>query len=100
MEAIARLRRAAIAEGLTGTIGASHITSFVDVVQDEGRLNEGRLPLQMLWRHPIDLIKTLPLAVKMLIRGKIPLPYHPPLRSIKEIRRLFGHWVKRSTWAS
>lgn len=100
MEAIVRLRRAAIAEGLTGAIGARHITSFLDVVAQEGRLNEGRLPLQMLWRHPVVLLRTLPLAVKMFMRGKAPLPYHRPLGSIRQIRRLIGHWVKRSTWAS
>ena len=100
MEAIVRLRRAAIADGLTGTIGARHITSFVHVVHDEGRLNEGRLPLQMLWRHPAELVKNLPLALRMLMRGKVPLPWHPPLRSIKAIRRLFHHWRRRSTWAS
>jgi succinate dehydrogenase / fumarate reductase iron-sulfur subunit len=100
MEAIVRLRRAAIAEGLTSAIGASHITSFVDVVRHEGRLNEGRLPLQMLWRHPIDLARQLPLAVKMFVRGKVPFIWHPPLSSIGSIRRLFNHWTKRSTWAS
>ena len=100
MEQIVRLRRAAIAEGLTDTIGASHITSFVDVVRDEGRLNEGRLPLQMLWRHPIELMTTLPLAVKMFVRGKVPFLWHPPIQTIKEVRRLFSHWLKRSTWAS
>ncbi|MEW6325654.1 MAG: succinate dehydrogenase/fumarate reductase iron-sulfur subunit [Nitrospirota bacterium] len=100
MEAIVRLRRAAIEEGLTDTIAASHITSFVDVVKDEGRLNEGRLPAQMLWRHPIELAKTLPLAARMFVRGKVPFPWHPPLPSIRQIRRLFAHWIKRSTWAS
>ncbi len=93
MEAIVRLRRAAIAQGLTDTIGARHITSFADVVGYEGRLNEGRLPVQMLWRHPVELLTTLPLAVKMLIRGKVPLPWHPPLRSIRQIRRLFRRWL-------
>jgi hypothetical protein len=72
----------------------------VDVVRHEGRLNEGRLPLQMLWRHPIELARQLPLAVKMFVRGKVPFIWHPPLSSIGSIRRLFNHWTKRSTWAS
>ena len=92
MEAIIRLRRAAITDGHIDSIAASHITSFVDVVRYQGRLNEGRLPLQMMWRHPMALLQTLPLAIKMFVRGKIPAPWHPPLRSIQQIRRLFRRW--------
>jgi len=100
MEAIVRIRRAAITDGMTDTIGAGHITSFVDVVRHEGRLNEGRLPLQMLWRHPAALLAQLPLAVKMLVRGKAPLPWHPPLPSIRAIRGLFGRWRRASSWTN
>jgi succinate dehydrogenase / fumarate reductase iron-sulfur subunit len=100
MEAIIRLRRAAITDGLSGTIGASHIMSFVDVVRREGRLNEGRLPFQMLWRHPAALLAQLPLAVKMFVRGKVPLPWHPPLPSIRSIRGLFGRWGRPSSWTN
>jgi succinate dehydrogenase / fumarate reductase iron-sulfur subunit len=100
MEAIVRLRRAAIAGGMTESIGARHVMSFVDVVHDEGRLNEGRLPLQMLWRHPASLLAQLPLAVKMFVRGKVPLPWHPPVQSIRSIRRLFGRWGRPSSWTN
>ena len=100
MEQIVRLRRAAIQAGMTDSIAARHITSFVDVVHDEGRLNEGRLPLQMLWRSPVALAQTLPLAAKMFVRGKVPFFWHRPLASISRIRRLFKHWIKTSTWAS
>jgi succinate dehydrogenase / fumarate reductase iron-sulfur subunit len=100
MEAIVRLRRAAIAGGMTDSIGARHVTSFVDVVRDEGRLNEGRLPLQMLWHHPASLLAQLPLAVKMFVRGKTPLPWHTPLQSIRSIRRMFGRWGRPSSWTN
>jgi len=100
MEAIVRLRRAAITDGLTDTIGARHVTGFADIVRHEGRLNEGRLPLQMLWRHPAALLAQLPLAVRMFIRGKVPLPWHAPLASIRSIRRLFGQWGRPSSWTN
>ncbi|MBI3621858.1 MAG: succinate dehydrogenase/fumarate reductase iron-sulfur subunit [Nitrospirae bacterium] len=100
MEAIVRLRRAAITDGLTDTIGARHITSFTEIVRQEGRLNEGRLPAQMLWRHPAALLAQLPLAIKMFVRGKVPLPWHPPLDSIRAIRRLFGRWGTPSSWTN
>jgi len=100
MEAIVRLRRAAITDGLTDTIGARHITGFAEIVRHEGRLNEGRLPLQMLWRQPMALLAQLPLAVNMFVRGKVPLPWHPPLGSIRSIRKLFGRWGKPSSWTN
>jgi len=89
MEAIIRLRRASIQRGLSGTIGARHITAFTEVVKGEGRLNEGLLPIKMLWKHPVRLLRTFPLAFKMFLRGKLPFPYQPPIKGIKAVRQIF-----------
>jgi succinate dehydrogenase / fumarate reductase iron-sulfur subunit len=89
MEAIIRLRRASIQNGLSGTIGARHITAFMEVVKAEGRLNEGLLPIKMLWKQPGRLFRTFPLALKMFIRGKLPFPYQPPIKGIKAVRQIF-----------
>jgi succinate dehydrogenase / fumarate reductase iron-sulfur subunit len=89
MEAIIRLRRASLKQGLTQTIGARHITAFMEVVKEEGKLNEGLLPMKMLWRNPGRLIRTVPLALKMFIRGKLPFPYKPPIKGIKAVRKIF-----------
>jgi hypothetical protein len=89
MEAIIRLRRASLQQGLTQTLGARHITAFMEVVKEEGKLNEGLLPVKMLWKHPGRLLRTVPLALKMLIRGKLPFPYKPPIKGIKAVRQIF-----------
>ena len=89
MEAIIRLRRVSLQQGLTQTLGARHITAFMEVVKEEGKLNEGLLPLKMLWRHPGRLLRTLPLALKMLLKGKLPFPYKPPIKGIKAVRQIF-----------
>ena len=89
MEAIIRLRRAAIGKGLRETVGARHITAFSEVVRREGLLNEGLLPVKMLWRHPGRLLRALPLAWKMFRRGKLPFPFHAPVQGIGAVRRMF-----------
>ena len=89
MEAIIRLRRASIQRGLSGAIGARHITAFMEVVKGEGRLNEGLLPIKMLWKHPGRLLRTFPLALRMFLRGKLPFPYKAPIKGIKAVRQIF-----------
>ncbi len=89
MEAIIRLRRKAIQMGQTSTVGARHITAFMEVVRGEGKLNEGLLPIKMLWRDPLRMIRTAPLALKMFLRGKLPLPYKPAIKGIAAVRRMF-----------
>lgn len=94
MEAIIRLRKTSLQQGLTQTIGARHITAFIEVVKGEGRLNEGLLPMKMLWRHPSRLLRTAPLALKMFIRGKLPFPYKSPIKGIKAVRQIFEARLK------
>jgi len=87
MEAIVNLRRDAIRAGLTDTIGSRHITEFISIVRQEGRLNEGRMPMKMK-PNPLELLKVAPLALRMLRKGKLPLPYHPPIPRVREVRRI------------
>ena len=93
MEQIVRLRRKSIESGMDQSIGARHITQFVKVVGDEGRLNESRLPLFILLGNFRKLLKTIPLAIKMFIRGKAPNPFgkappgHDVVRAIFKGRR-------------
>jgi len=87
MEAIVNLRRDAIRAGLTDTIGSRHITEFISIVRQEGRLNEGRMPMKMK-PNPLELLKVVPLALRMLQKGKLPLPYHPPIPRVREVRRI------------
>jgi succinate dehydrogenase / fumarate reductase iron-sulfur subunit len=90
MEAIVRLRRAAVEAGLTSTGGARHITGFVDIVKHEGRLNEARMPLKIIGFNLRRLLSVLPLGIKMLLKGKVPNPLSPPIPGIQHVRRIFA----------
>ncbi len=78
MEQIVRLRRLSIANGLDKSIGARHITQFTKVVGEEGRLNETRLPILMVWGHWKKFFRIIPMGIKMFLHGKTPLPFHWP----------------------
>jgi succinate dehydrogenase iron-sulfur subunit len=90
MEAIVRLRRAAIEVGLTSTGGARHITGFTDIVRHEGRLNEARMPLKIIGFNLRELLRVLPLGLKMLLKGKVPNPLAPAIPGIALVRSIFA----------
>jgi succinate dehydrogenase / fumarate reductase iron-sulfur subunit len=90
MEAIVRLRRAAIESGLTSTEGARHIIGFTDIVHHEGRLNEARMPLKIVGFNLRRLLHILPLGMKMWLKGKMPNPLSPPIDGIEQVRAIFA----------
>ena len=90
MEAIVRLRRAAIQRGLTASEGARHIIGFADIVEHEGRLNEARMPLKIVGANWKRLLQVLPLGIKMLLKGKVPSPLTPAIPGIAEVRAIFA----------
>lgn len=89
MEAIVRLRRAAIKEDMANSPGGRHITAFVELVKQEGRLNEAQQPIKMLWNSPSLLLQAMPVGIKMGLRGKLPFTWHWPIKGIKFIREIF-----------
>lgn len=89
MEAIIRLRRAAIEAGLVSTGGARHITGFVDLVRKEGRLNEALMPLKIVGWNFRRLLSVIPLGIRMLVKGKVPNPFGGPIEGIGQVRAVF-----------
>jgi len=89
MEAIIRLRRKAISAGFSEHPGAKHITVFTEIVRNEGRLNETLMPLKMLWKNPLKLLRVFPLALKMFWKGKAPSPFQKPIAGISKIKAIF-----------
>jgi len=91
MEAIILLRRASLREGLTETVGSRHITGFVDIIRQEGRLNEGLMPMKVIGFNIKDLLRILPLGIKMFLKGKVPFPFKlkAAIPGIKHVRALF-----------
>ena len=96
MEAIVRLRRASIERGLTTTGGARHILGFTDLVEQHGRLNEAIMPLKVVGFAPRALLYVLPLAIKMLRKGKIPNPFGHALPGLGHLQALIRR-ARRST---
>jgi succinate dehydrogenase / fumarate reductase iron-sulfur subunit len=89
MEAIIRLRRAAIEGGLTRTGGARHILGFAEIIRDQGRLNEAVMPLKVVGFSLGRLLRVLPLGVRMLLRGKVPSPFGHTINGIDHVRQIF-----------
>ncbi len=96
MEAIIRLRRAALERGLTSSGGARHIQGFVDLIQHEGRLNEALMPLKVIGLNLKRLLHVLPLGVKMWLKGKVPNPLTPPIPGISQVRSIFASRPRRN----
>ena len=90
MEAIIRLRRAALEAGLTSTEGARHITGFVDLVRRQGRLNEALMPLKIVGLRLARALHILPLGLAMVRRGKVPNPFGHGIPGMTHVRRIFS----------
>ncbi len=92
MEAIVRLRRESIEQGLTHTMGSSHITSFSEIIKKEGRLNEALMPLMVVRKGGFkDLLRIIPLGIRMFLKGKVPFPIKlkPAIGGMKQIQSIF-----------
>jgi succinate dehydrogenase / fumarate reductase iron-sulfur subunit len=90
MEAIIRLRRAAIESGLTSSGGARHVTGFTDLIRRHGRLNEALMPLKIVGFDLRRLLGVLPLGLAMLRKGKVPNPLAPAFPGIARIRAIIA----------
>ena len=88
MEAIIRLRRAALEAGLTSTGGARHITGFTELVRQHGRLNEALMPLKIIGANLRRLFSVLPLGLAMLRKGKVPNPLAPAIPGMARVRAI------------
>jgi succinate dehydrogenase / fumarate reductase iron-sulfur subunit len=89
MEAIVRLRRASIEQGLNQTGGARHVIGFSQLIEREGRLNEALMPLKVVGIDPKRLLHVFPLGFRMLLKGKVPNPFGHRLPALDQIRAIF-----------
>jgi heterodisulfide reductase subunit C len=88
--AIADLRRMSIQAGLTNNIGARHSQQFTKSVGRTGRLDETRLVLETVGVTNIKgQIQNAPQGLRMLLKGKLPLPMVHKVDNPKEVRRIF-----------
>ncbi|MEQ1628787.1 MAG: 4Fe-4S dicluster domain-containing protein, partial [Nitrospira sp.] len=89
MEAIIRLRRASLDRGLASTGGARHITGFVSIIEQQGRLNEAIMPLKVVGFDVSRLLRILPLGVRMFFKGKVPNPLAHRIPGLAQVRAIF-----------
>lgn len=91
MEAIIRLRRSSLEAGLTQTMGSRHITSFVDIIRKEGRLNEALMPAKVIGFRLKDFLRILPLGIRMFLKGKVPFPLKmkPAIPGMAQVKAIF-----------
>ena len=89
MEAIIRLRRASLDRGLAVTGGARHITGFVSIIEQQGRLNEAIMPLKVVGWDVSRFLRILPLGVRMFFKGKVPNPFAHRLSGMAQVRAIF-----------
>jgi succinate dehydrogenase / fumarate reductase iron-sulfur subunit len=86
-EDIARLRRLAIGQGLTGSPGARHALAFAEDQADPGRLNEMTMAIRT--EGLLKSATRLPFALRLLRKGKLN-PFQGPsqVKGIEQVRRI------------
>ena len=88
--AIADLRRLSIQLGITNNIGAKHSQQFTKSVGRGGRLDETRLVMELTGiTNVVGQIRNAPQGLRMLAKGKLPLPMLQRVDNPKEVRRIF-----------
>lgn len=82
---ITAIRTIAIKEGKKETAGARHTLAFLGDLRKKGKLDEAMLPIKTLGLRAFKLI---PYAVRMLSKGKVPMPIFKTIDGMDEIRQL------------
>jgi heterodisulfide reductase subunit C len=88
-DVMTQLRNMALEKGYKARKGRAYNTSFMDIVRRHGRMYEAELVVRYnLSTNPLNFIGLIPVALKMILKGKLRfLPDHPEGRS--EIRGVF-----------
>ncbi len=84
-DVISHLRESSIKEGITGNDGARHAKTIYNSVRKKGEIEEFKLPLGT-W-GPFRAIKMLPLAIKMLFKGKFPPLFIKKVKKWDEMKK-------------
>jgi succinate dehydrogenase / fumarate reductase iron-sulfur subunit len=92
MERIMELREGVMDQGMTNTPGARHVNSFAKSVARAGWLDETMLAVDSWGKFNLPkLIAEIPLGIRVLRRGKMPLPgiLHHKRKGADAIGRIF-----------
>ena len=70
--------------------GVRHSKAFSDSVEHSGWLDETQLAVNSFKLTSVkDQLGNMPVALRMLMAGKMPNPIHRPISSVREVRRVF-----------
>ncbi len=84
-DVISHLRESSIKEGITNNDGARHAKTIYKSVMRKGEIEEFKLPLGT-W-GPFRAVKMLPLAIKMLLKGKFPPLFIKKVKKWDEMKK-------------
>ncbi len=84
-DVISHLRESSIKEGITNNDGARHAKTIYNSVRKKGEIEEFKLPLGT-W-GPFRAIKMVPLAIKMLLKGKFPPLFIKKVKKWDEMKK-------------
>ena len=89
MDRIMALREAAMEEGNDNSYGARHTDAFEESVAHSGWLNELTLPIKTfgIFNLPAQM-NMAPVAIRALLRGKIPPIFHRSVPGVKKVRQI------------
>jgi succinate dehydrogenase / fumarate reductase iron-sulfur subunit len=98
MEQILKLRSHAVHDGIKNNNGSRHTLAFVELVDNNGRLDEFRLPVYTEGKFNfVGQLSYLPSAPRMLKAGKMP-PFRPhKIPGIKHVKRIFKYFDKKAS---
>jgi succinate dehydrogenase / fumarate reductase iron-sulfur subunit len=91
LDAILKMREAAIEHGLVEGAGPGHTLAFYESVVQSGKVNEATTALQSLGVRMFTNPGNLGVAGRAFLRGKTPRLRHRRLRSHDEVQRLIRH---------
>ena len=90
MDRIMALRDKAVHAGYNDPIGARHTDVFVDIVGHSGWLDELKLPIRTFGMFNLPaMMGMMPVALRALVRGKVPPIVHKMLPNVENVRRIF-----------
>jgi hypothetical protein len=96
MDQILKLRAEAVHEGIRGNNGARHTLAFVELVGNNGRLDEFRLPVFTEGKFNIvGQLSYLPSAPRMIRSGKMPPVFPHKISGVKHVKRIFKRFGER-----
>ncbi|MFC1647466.1 succinate dehydrogenase/fumarate reductase iron-sulfur subunit [Patescibacteria group bacterium] len=84
-EVISKLREESIKEGLVRNVGARHAKTITKHVKKYGEIVESRLPLGAL--GPFKIFKMIPVAVRMILKGKFPPLFIKKIKKWDEMKK-------------